>query len=186
MVCLYCQLFPKVLRFARRPARVRDHDRLHDRQVPDEGRKGRHQSRSLRTGKTEIRNGQTCRNKPGKIFPINKLCISKASFKNSLFLSQITKVIFPLPCLSLILYHTHSSTHLHWLSSLKLPVNEYLILNLGRDLLGSTQGRLHEVLLVHRPHGWEGRTQAWAVPETEFGHLIRKQWHYPCGPGKTF
>ena len=47
-----------VLRPERRPDRVRDHDRLHDREVPDEGRKDCHSSLAVRPGKTGHGNGQ--------------------------------------------------------------------------------------------------------------------------------
>ena len=47
-----------VLRPVRRPDRVRDHDRLHDREVPDEGRKDCHSSLAVRPGKTGHGNGQ--------------------------------------------------------------------------------------------------------------------------------
>ena len=48
---------------------------------------------------------------------------------------------------------------------------------LGGDLLGSSEGRLHQVLPLHRPLVREGSPEAGAIPEAELGHLLRKQRH---------
>jgi len=60
--CLFQVLWPP-----RRPSRVRDHDRLHDRQVPDEGGEDRHEPGPLRTWKAQVRDGQAGWNQPGMI-----------------------------------------------------------------------------------------------------------------------
>ena len=53
---------------------------------------------------------------------------------------------------------------------------------LGWNLLGPTQGWLYQVLPVHWSHGRERRTQAWAVPSLELGHILWEQWHNPSRP----
>ena len=53
----------------------------------------------------------------------------------------------------------------------------------GRDLLGPSEGRLHQVLPGHRPLVREGRAEARERVEAELGHDLTKQ-HVAAGMDK--